>query len=83
MPLKDLKVYPGRNPRPVDFDEYWDKGLAEMESLDPQIELVPRDTGANFADCFGLYFTGVGGSRIYAKYLRPKKSVGRHRHEYA
>ncbi|MCX5642065.1 MAG: acetylxylan esterase [Candidatus Omnitrophica bacterium] len=78
MPLKELMVYPGRNPCPADFDEYWDKGLAEMKSLDPQIELVPQDTGSTFAECFGLYFTGVGGSRIYAKYLRPKKSVGRH-----
>ena len=78
MPLKDLMVYPGRNPRPSDFDEYWDKGLSEMRSLDPQIELVPQEVGSNFAECFGLYFTGMGGSRIYAKYLRPKKSAGRH-----
>jgi len=74
MPLKDLMVYPGRNPKPKDFDEYWD----EMKSLDPQIELVPRDVGSNLADCFSLYFTGVGGSRIHAKYLRPKKNDGRH-----
>ena len=78
MPLEELMTYQGRNPRPNDFDEYWDKGLAEMKSLDPQVKLVPRETGSNFADCFSLYFTGAGGSRIYAKYLRPKKSAGRH-----
>lgn len=78
MPLKDLMAYSGRNPRPNDFDEYWDKGLAEMKAVDPKVELVPREIGSNSADCFSLYFNGVGGSRIHAKYLRPKKSAGPH-----
>jgi cephalosporin-C deacetylase len=33
---------------------------------------------APFADCFHLYFTGVRGARIHAKYLRPKQRSGRH-----
>jgi cephalosporin-C deacetylase len=28
-----------------------------------------------FAECFDLFFTGVGGSRVHAKYLRPKKGA--------
>ena len=34
MPLEKLKVYQGINPRPADFDAYWDEALKEM--LDAQ-----------------------------------------------
>jgi cephalosporin-C deacetylase len=76
MPLVDLRLeelytYEGRNPRPADFDAYWDAGLAEMHALDPQVELVPHAMNAPFAECFDLFFTGVGGARVHAKYLRP------------
>lgn len=72
MPLPELERYRGRNPRPADFDAYWDQALAEMRALDPQIELTPVPFPADFAECFDLRFTGVGGARVYAKYLRPK-----------
>lgn len=72
MPLEEMKSYEGRNPRAADFDEYWDKGLEEMRSLDAQVELIPHDLRADFAECFELYFTGVGGARVHAKYLRPR-----------
>ena len=74
MPLDRLQTYEGRNPRPADFDTYWERGLAEMEATNPNIERVPRDLNAPFAECFDLYFTGVGGARIHAKYLRPKET---------
>ena len=38
--LEKLQTYTGINPRPADFDAYWNKALAEMHALDPQIELV-------------------------------------------
>jgi len=78
MPLAALKTYQGRNPRPPDFDEYWDRALAEMHGLDARIELVPADFIAAAAECFDLYFTGVGGARIHAKYLRPKAAQEPH-----
>jgi cephalosporin-C deacetylase len=71
MSLDKLKAYEGRNPRPVDFDTYWDRALAEMHALDSDVELVPHSLNAPFAECFHLYFTGVGGARVHAKYLRP------------
>jgi cephalosporin-C deacetylase len=73
MPLEKLLEYPGRNPKPEDFDAYWDKALAEMRAVDPKVELVPHPLKTKFAECFDLFFTGVGGSRIHAKYLRPKE----------
>ena len=30
MPLHELKVYQGRNPRPADIDAFWDAKIAEM-----------------------------------------------------
>lgn len=72
MPLEQLRTYQGINPRPADFDEYWDRALAELRTVDPQIELRPSDFQVPFADCFDLYYTGVRGARIHAKYIRPK-----------
>ena len=72
MPLFDLLKYQGRNPRPVDFDAFWDQSLHEMRGTSPSPQLTSRPIKADFAECFDLNFTGVGGSQIYAKYLRPK-----------
>lgn len=72
MPLEQLRVFQGRNPCPEDFDQYWKAGLAEMRSIDPDVKLEPAEHADSFAECLHLYFTGVGGARIHAKYLRPK-----------
>ena len=78
MPLEMLLTYAGRSPRPDDFDEFWDRSLAEMRALEPQLELRPYPLKASFAECFDLYFTGMGGARIHAKYLRPKQAAEPH-----
>jgi cephalosporin-C deacetylase len=78
MPLAELMLYTGRNPRPSDHDAYWEKALAEMRGVHPEVELVPHAINAPFAECFDLYFTAARGARIHAKYLRPKQSRGRH-----
>jgi len=71
MPLNELQTYAGLNPRPVDFDAYWDDSLAEMRAVDPQVELRPAEFSAPGVECFHLYYTGVHGARVHAKYLRP------------
>lgn len=78
MPLEQLWSYQGRNPKPSDFDAYWDRALDEMRSVDPQVELVPHETKARNVECFHLFFTGVGGARIHAKYLRPTNAPEPH-----
>ncbi|MGO4545514.1 acetylxylan esterase [Paenibacillus sp. 2TAB23] len=78
MPLDQLKTYRGSNPRPSDFNVYWDNALKEMRALDPQLELVESEFQVPYADCFHLYFTGAGGARIHAKYVRPKHAVKPH-----
>ena len=78
MPLEQLKTYQGRNPRPDDFDAFWDQGIAEMQVIDPQLELVPASFQTPFAECLDMYFTGVGGARVHAKLLRPKNAPAPH-----
>jgi len=72
-PLPELRTYRGINPRPVDFDTYWAEALRELDALDPQVELRPSPviTPRN-AEVFDLWFTGVGGARVHAKYVRPR-----------
>lgn len=73
LPVQKLKTYRGTNPRPKDLDSFWDHSLREMRSLDPRVELLPnRTVEVPYAECFDLYFTGTGGARVHAKYLRPK-----------
>jgi cephalosporin-C deacetylase len=72
LPLEELKSYAGRNPKPDDFDAYWDRALHELDTTAAAASLVPHDSPARFADCFDLWFTGVGDARIHAQYIRPR-----------
>jgi cephalosporin-C deacetylase len=72
MPFAELEKYQGLNPRPADFDQYWDNAIQEMKATDPDVTLIPSEFQAPYADCFDLYYTGVRKARIHAKYLRPK-----------
>ena len=72
MSLDKLYTYQGINPRPVDFDEFWDKALSEMRSIDPKPVLTPCSIKSNIADCFMLTFKSTKGATISAKFVRPK-----------
>lgn len=74
LPRNQLETYAGSNPRPDDFDVFWDRGLEEMRAVDPRLEIRPADFQVPFARCEHLFFTGVDGSRIHAKLLRPMTS---------
>lgn len=79
MPLTKLKTYKGVNPKPKDFDVFWEKALKEMRALDPKVELKPNKTlKVSYADCYDLYWRGVGGARIHAKLLKPKNAPRPH-----
>ena len=69
MSLAELETYQGRNPRPDDFDTFWEDALAEMRDVDPQIEISPASFQTPVAECSDLYFTGCrrcAGSRYAA-----------------
>jgi cephalosporin-C deacetylase len=71
LTFTQLLTYQGSTPRPADFDTYWSQALDEMRAIDPQLELIPADFQADGCQCFDLFFTGVQGARVHAKYLRP------------
>lgn len=77
MPLVELKKYQGINPKPADFDRYWDESIAEMRALDPQLKITPAKFQSPIADCYDMYYTGVHGARVYAKLLKPKNISGK------
>jgi cephalosporin-C deacetylase len=78
MPLEQLSVYRGINPKPRDFDEYWERSLSEMHKLGTSYELLKAPYEFPSAECYSLFFTGVGNARIHAKLLRPKNSAAPH-----
>jgi cephalosporin-C deacetylase len=49
-----------------------------MRAIDPEVELRPAAFQVDCAECFDLFFTGVGGARVHAKYLRPKNTAKPH-----
>ncbi len=78
LSLDELQTYNGRNPRPADFDAFWDDGLSEVRAIDPQASLEPAEFQTDFADCFHLYFTGTAGARVHAQLLRPRQPADGH-----
>ncbi|NLG25125.1 MAG: acetylxylan esterase, partial [Clostridiales bacterium] len=77
LPLSELYTFQGVNPCPADIDAYWDRAIAEMEALGTGCELAPAKFQAPGAECFDLWFTGVGGARVHAIYLRPAVRPGK------
>ncbi len=78
LPIEELKTYQGVNPRPSDFETFWDKSLAEMHAIDPKVELVPAQFQTPLAECFHMYFIGVDDARAYAKLPRSRKAQSPH-----
>ncbi|MGN1249069.1 MAG: acetylxylan esterase [Candidatus Spyradocola sp.] len=77
MPVKELETYLGSSPKPADFDAYWDKALADLDAQDLNVEFVPAAFQTPNAECFDLFFTGVGGSRIHARFVKPRNVEGK------
>ena len=66
-------TYRGTTPRPADFDAFWDARMAEADAVPLCYAVEPSEIPAHpTCEYLNLWFTGMGGARIYAKYLRPK-----------
>ncbi|MNZ39973.1 Cephalosporin-C deacetylase [compost metagenome] len=77
MTLEQLKAYNGKSPRPEKFNDYWDRALKELDKQSLEYELVPASFQSPHAECYHMYFTGVGGAKIHAKYVKPKALNGK------
>ncbi|WP_083751118.1 acetylxylan esterase [Kribbella sp. ALI-6-A] len=77
MSAEELSVYQGTNPRPDDFDQFWDKALAELAGIDAEESFVDAtDFPLTTATAQHLYFNGTGGYRVHAKVIRPQEPTG-------
>lgn len=74
MPLEQLWNYRGTNPRPADFDQFWDKSHDEILSVDPAVELKKADFQAPGIECLDMFYTSAKGARIHAKLCKPKNA---------
>jgi cephalosporin-C deacetylase len=70
-PLAELKQYTTSNPKPLDFDTFWKKGLEELDALDTQVSFSDVDFDAPYAHCRSMHFTGTGGARVHARLATP------------
>lgn len=75
--VEDLLKYQGDSPKPQDFDEYWARALKELDAQPLDYELVKAEFQTPLAECYHLYFYGVGGARVHAKYARPRGGQGK------
>ena len=74
--IEALSDYYGATPRPDDFESFWQARMAEADAVPlhytvTQAQEVPSWDSCEFLD---LWFTGMEGARLYAKFLRPRRS---------
>lgn len=79
MPLEELYQYQGRNPRPSDFDQYWERALKELDAQGLDYSLEEPAFSFPGVVCKELYFTGVGGARILASWPIRNRSMEKFR----
>ena len=72
MPVEKLREYQGINPRPADLGEYWERGLKEVNSVDPQIRLERADVALKGFEAYRLFFKSTKNATIHAQYVRPR-----------
>ena len=67
--------YKGISPFPDDFDNFWNEEINKADEFfekELKYEMIKKDFGIPFAECYDLYFNGTGGARIYSKLIIPK-----------
>ena len=68
------QLYLGTTPKPADFDDFWDARMAEADTLPLDYRFTPaRVPSYSTCEFWDLWFRGVRGGMIYAKYLRPRQ----------
>ncbi len=77
MPVEQLESYMGTNPKPADFDEYWEKALKELADTPADVEYIPANIKVPGFLCYEMYFTGTRGARIHCRFVRPEKIEGK------
>lgn len=70
--IEQLGEYMGSTPIPDDFDAFWRERLVEADRVPLDYTLTPSEIPpCGHCDYLDLWFQGMGGARLYAKYLKP------------
>lgn len=66
--------YYGATPKPDDFEAFWQARMAEADEVPLQYTITQAKEVPSWETCdfLDLWFTGMAGARIYAKYLHPR-----------
>lgn len=75
LPLRELREYMGKSPRPSDYDAYWARALRTLDTQPMEYSLEPAEVSFPGVECCHLWFTGVGGARVHARFLRPQNTA--------
>lgn len=73
MPLEKLREYTGTNPMPSDFDLFWYERLKEVNKYPLNYKVEKSEIqGYDSCEYYDLWFDGIDGGKVYAKYVHPK-----------
>ena len=77
LTLDELRAYRSAAEVPADFDEFWDRTLAESRSAGGDVMLVPAESPVSELVVEDLTFAGFGGEPIRGWVIRPRDSQPR------
>lgn len=69
---KDWINYKGSSKKPIDFDDFWDKKISQVETHKFSYTLVKKNINSNVALFFDLFFEAIDGAKIHAQLVTPK-----------
>lgn len=70
------RPYSGLTPVPDDFDAFWDARMAEADAVALEYGITPSEIPPyGTVDYLDLHFCGMGGARLYAKYVKPRSAA--------
>ncbi len=75
------KKYAGSAQKPADFDDFWERALAEMQALPLDYTTTAVPIPSRVAQAYDLYFSGVKGARIHCQLILPKNYDERQAHK--
>lgn len=75
LELAELRTYRSPRTAPADFDAFWAKTLGEAAEHDLDVTVEPHGLGLTAVEASRVWFTGHGGQRVHALWLRPARAV--------
>ena len=76
LPLAELERYAPEVQEPADFDEFWIRTLRELGQLPADVEAMDAHPELRALHVQDVSFTGWGGARIRAWFVRPRGLEG-------